>query len=516
MEVLDSIEVKSSKLLTNVVLRTENICKSFSGVEVLKRINLSINKGEIHAIVGENGAGKSTLMKIIAGEYKPTEGKLFVNGEEKHFSSPLDAIKNSITLIHQEFSLVPQLSVYENVFLGRLLTRKISGLKFLDRRTMKNEVRESLKRIGVSHISVDSKVSDLSVADKQVVEIVKALSVKPYILIMDEPTAALSLKETKTLFSILKNLKKQGVTIIFISHRLEEIFEIADKVSVLRNGELISTLTIENSNMNDLIAMMVGRSLKNRFPNRPSHNVGDVLLKVQNVSSESFFRNINFELKKGEILGIAGLVGCGSAQLGEALFGLRDLKGDVYFEDKKIQIKTPSQAMKYGILLVPEDRHSLGLVLKLSVRENHSLPNLDFLSKFGFVQLKKERKTALSMINYLNTKVTSINQRVENLSGGNQQKVVLGKWIARSPKILILEEPTRGIDVGAKFEIYKFIYEQVLKGIAVILISSELEEVINMSDRILVMSEGRITGELDAKDATQEKVLELAVKGKEM
>lgn len=516
MEVLDSIEVESSKLLTNVVLRTENICKSFSGVEVLKRINLSINKGEIHAIVGENGAGKSTLMKIIAGEYKPSEGKLFVNGEEKHFSSPLDAIKNSITLIHQEFSLVPQLSVYENVFLGRLLTRKISGLKFLDRKTMKNEVRDSLKRIGVSHISVDSKVSDLSVADKQVVEIVKALSVKPYILIMDEPTAALSLKETKTLFSILKNLKKQGVTIIFISHRLEEIFEIADKVSVLRNGELISTLTIENSNMNDLIAMMVGRSLKNRFPNKPPRKVGNMLLKVQNVSSESFFRNINFELKKGEILGIAGLVGCGSAQLGEALFGLRDLKGDVYFEDKRIQIKTPSQAMKYGILLVPEDRHSLGLVLKLSVRENHSLPNLDFLSKFGFVQLKKEKKTALSMINYLNTKVTSINQRVENLSGGNQQKVVLGKWIARSPKILILEEPTRGIDVGAKFEIYKFIYEQVLKGIAVILISSELEEVINMSDRILVMSEGRITGELDAKDATQEKVLELAVKGKEM
>ncbi|NIA10981.1 MAG: ATP-binding cassette domain-containing protein [Nitrospiraceae bacterium] len=513
---MDSIEVESSKLLTNVVLRTENICKSFSGVEVLKRINLSINKGEIHAIVGENGAGKSTLMKIIAGEYKPSEGKLFVNGEEKHFSSPLDAIKNSITLIHQEFSLVPQLSVYENVFLGRLLTRKISGLKFLDRKTMKNEVRDSLKRIGVSHISVDSKVSDLSVADKQVVEIVKALSVKPYILIMDEPTAALSLKETKTLFSILKNLKKQGVTIIFISHRLEEIFEIADKVSVLRNGELISTLTIENSNMNDLIAMMVGRSLKNRFPNKPPRKVGNMLLKVQNVSSESFFRNINFELKKGEILGIAGLVGCGSAQLGEALFGLRDLKGDVYFEDKRIQIKTPSQAMKYGILLVPEDRHSLGLVLKLSVRENHSLPNLDFLSKFGFVQLKKEKKTALSMINYLNTKVTSINQRVENLSGGNQQKVVLGKWIARSPKILILEEPTRGIDVGAKFEIYKFIYEQVLKGIAVILISSELEEVINMSDRILVMSEGRITGELDAKDATQEKVLELAVKGKEM
>ena len=518
MEVLDRSEAKGSKSLakTKVVLRVENICKSFSGVEVLKGVSLSISKGEIHAIVGENGAGKSTLMKIIAGEYKHSKGNLFVNGEKKHFSSPLDAIRSAITLIHQEFSLVPQLSVYENVFLGRLITRKIAGLKLLDRKSMKNEVKESLKKIGVSHISVDSKVSSLSVADKQVVEIVKALSVRPYILIMDEPTAALSLKETQTLFSILKNLKKQGVTIIFISHRLEEIFEIADKVSVLRNGELISTLDVEDSNMNDLVRMMVGRSLENRFPDKPSHNVGSVLLKVQNLSSEPFFRNINFELRKGEILGIAGLVGCGSAQLGEALFGLRELKGNVYFKGQKIQIKSPNQAMKEGILLVPEDRHSLGLVLKLNVRENHSLPNLDFLSKLGFVQLRKERKSTLSMINYLNTKVMSINQRVENLSGGNQQKVVLGKWIARFPEVLILEEPTRGIDVGAKFEIYKFIYEQVLKGIAVILISSELEEVINISDRVLVMSEGRITGELDAKDATQEKVLELAVKGKEM
>ena len=513
METLSNVSFKS---LTNVVLKTENTCKSFSGVEVLKNVNLSINKGEIHAIVGENGAGKSTLMKIIAGEYRPTSGKLFVNGEEKHFSSPLDAIKNAITLIHQEFSLVPQLSVYENVFLGRLAIRKIGGLKFIDRRTMKNEVRESLKRIGAPNISVDSSVSTLSVASKQIVEIVKALSVKPYILIMDEPTAALSLKETKTLFSILKNLKKQGVTIIFISHRLEEIFEIADKVSVLRNGELISTLDIEDSNMNGLVKMMVGRSLENRFPDKPSHDVGNVMLKVQDLSTEPFFRNINFELRKGEILGIAGLVGCGSAQLGEALFGLREPKGNVYFKGQKIQIRSPNQAMKEGILLVPEDRHSLGLVLKLSMRENHSLPNLDFLSKLGFVQLRKERESALSMINYLNTKVTSINQRVENLSGGNQQKVVLGKWIARSPNVLILEEPTRGIDVGAKFEIYRFIYDQVLKGIAVILISSELEEVINISDRILVMSEGRITGELSSKDATQEKVLELAVKGKEM
>ncbi len=497
------------------ILKIEDIHKSFSGVEVLKDVNLEIEKGEIHAIVGENGAGKSTLMKIVAGEYEPTQGKLFLDGEEKRFLSPLDAMKNGIALIHQEFSLVNQLSVYENIFLGREPSIRFMGIEFVDKKKMKRNAIMVMKKLGASHIPVESKVRNLSVADKQLVEIGKALSINSRILIMDEPTAALTLSETETLFSILRGLRQHGVTIIFISHRLEEIFEIADRVTVLRNGKLIDTMKVEEVSMEEIVRMMVGRSLKHRFPEKVKHEIGDVILKVENASSEPFFRNVNFTLKKGEILGIAGLVGCGSSQLGEALFGLRELNGKVHFEGKKVQIKSPTHAIENGILLVPEDRHVHGLVLQRDVKENHSLPNFDFLSKFAFIHLKKERKSVLSAIDYLNVKVTGLSQKVENLSGGNQQKVVLGKWIARSPKILILDEPTRGIDVGSKFEIYKLIYDQALKGLSIIIISSELSEIINLSDRILVMSEGRITGELDQKNATQEKILALAVRGKE-
>lgn len=497
------------------ILKVENIHKSFSGVEVLKNINLEIKKGEIHAIVGENGAGKSTLMKIIAGEYEPTQGKLFINDAEKHFASPLDAINSGIALIHQEFSLVPQLTVYENIHLGREPSRKFIGIEFVDKREMKKKTTEVLSKLEALHIPSEARIRALSVADKQLVEIAKALSVNSRILIMDEPTAALTLKETENLFTILKNLKNHGVTIIFISHRLEEIFEIADRVSVLRNGELIGTKNIEKVVMEDVVSMMVGRSLKHRFPEKVKHNIGEIILKVEKASSESFFRNISFELHKGEILGIAGLVGCGNSQLGEAIFGLRELNGSIQFEGQNLKIKNPTDAIKHGILLVPEDRHTLGLVLQRNIKENHALPNLDFLTKLGFIRSKREKKSVLSTIGYLNTQVRGIGQRVETLSGGNQQKVVLGKWIARSPKILILDEPTRGIDVGAKFEIYKFIYDQATKGVSIIIISSEIAEILNLSDRVLVMSEGRITGELDPKNSTQEDVLSLAVKRKE-
>ncbi len=497
------------------ILEVKGIHKSFAGVEVLRDINLKIEKGEIHAIVGENGAGKSTLMKIIAGEYEPSQGKIFVNGKEKSFSLPLDAIRNGISLIHQEFSLVPQLTVYENIFLGREPTKKTAFFKIVNRSKMIKNSREVLEKLGASHIDPQSKIRDLSVADKQLVEIAKALSFNSQILIMDEPTAALTLKETHTLFVILKRLKENGVTILFISHRLEEIFEIADRVSVLRNGELIATENISSVSMEEIVRMMVGRSMKNRFPPKIEHEIGKEILKVENVTSEPFFRNVSFELRKGEILGIAGLVGCGSSQLGEALFGLREMNGNMYLNGTKIKIEDPSDAIAHRIFLVPEDRHTLGLVLQRDVKENHSLPNLDFLSKFGFIKKREERKSVMATVEYLNTKITSINQRVENLSGGNQQKVVLGKWLARSPKILILDEPTRGIDVGSKYEIYKFIYDQARKGVSIIVISSEMEEIINLSDRILVMSEGRITGELSPQEATQEKILALAVRGKE-
>jgi ABC-type sugar transport system ATPase subunit len=497
------------------ILKIDSLNKSFSGVQVLKNINLSIQKGEIHAIVGENGAGKSTLMKIIAGELECDSGKIDFDGRMVNFSSPLEAINSGISLIHQEFSLVPQLSVYENIFLGREISKKFFKINFVDKKSMKKETLTVLKRFGISDIPVDSKVKNLSVADKQLTEIAKALSTNSKFLIMDEPTAALTLRETELLFAILKNLKNQNVTILFISHRLEEIFEIADNVTVLRNGEVVGTKKINEINMEEVVNMMVGRSLKNRFPDKVPHEIkDDPLLEVKGLSSESF-KNVNFKLRKGEILAIAGLVGCGNMQLGESLFGLRDSEGEVSLEGKTIHLSEPTVAIKNGIFLVPEDRHDLGLILQLGVRENHSVPNLDFLSKFGFVLRKEEKKSVRSSINYLNTKVSSINQRVDNLSGGNQQKVVLGKWIARSPKILILDEPTRGIDIGAKYEIYKFMYDQVSKGVSIILISSELAEILNLSDRILVMSEGRITGELDPKNSTQEDILKLAVKGKE-
>lgn len=497
------------------ILRVSDISKSFSGVTVLKNINLSIQKGELHAIVGENGAGKSTLMKIIAGELEHDAGKIYLNGSEVKFRSPIDAIHAGISLIHQEFSLVPQLTVYENIFLGREMSKKFLKIKFIDKKAMKKSAVEVLKTFGILNIPIDSKVRDLSVANKQLTEIAKALSTNSNILIMDEPTAALTLRETELLFSILKNLKNQGVTIIFISHRLEEIFEIADIVTVLRNGELIGTKRIDEVTMEEVVSMMVGKSMKSRFPEKPTREISnEKILEVKNFSSK-YFKNVNFTLRKGEILGIAGLVGCGNIQLGESVFGLRDFNGEIYIQGKRMNISEPIDAIKEGIFLVPEDRHDLGLVLQRSVKENHALPNLDLFSKFGFVSQSEEKQSVRASISYLNTKVSSINQKVDNLSGGNQQKVVLGKWLVRSPKILILEEPTRGIDIGAKYEVYKFIYDQALKGVSIILISSEIPEVLNLSDRIIVMSEGRITGELDPKNASQEDVLKFAVKGKE-
>ena len=496
------------------ILKIKDVFKSFSGVTVLKDINLSVQEGKLHAIVGENGAGKSTLMKIIAGELEPDSGEIYVNGKMVKFRSPIDAMQSGISLIHQEFSLVPQLTVYENIFLGREISKKFFKISFVDKKAMKNATHEVLKTFGISDIDVDSKVKDLSVANKQLTEIAKALSTNSRILIMDEPTAALTLKETKVLFDILRKLEAQGVTIIFISHRLEEIFEIADVVTILRNGELVATKKMNEVTMEQVVSMMVGRSMKNRFPGKPIHEVkNEIILDVKNISSDAF-KNVSFSLHKGEILGIAGLVGCGNTQVGESIFGLRKFTGELYLESKPISISNPTDAIKNGIFLVPEDRHDLGLVLQLSVKENHSLPNLDLFSNFGFVSAVKEKKSVRSSVSYLNTKISSINQRVDNLSGGNQQKVVLGKWLVRSPKILILDEPTRGIDVGAKYEIYKFIYDQVSKGVSIIYISSELIEVLNLSDRILVMSEGRISGELDPANSTQEDILKLAVKGK--
>lgn len=497
-----------------VILEIKNIVKSFSGVEVLKNINLKIHEGEIHAIVGENGAGKSTLMKIINGEYQPTKGEIYIDGEKRKHYSPSESFKEGIVMVHQEFSLVPQLSVYENIFLGRW---KLSSHNnhFINKSILKTKTREIFRKMGISHVNPESKVSSLSIGDRQIIEIAKALSVNPKILILDEPTAALSIEETKILFNILKTLKENNVTIIYISHRLEEIFQIAEMVTVLRNGEMVFSDLVNNVKINDLISMMIGREVTNKYPEKPSKKIGNTILRVENLNSY-YFKNISFEIKEGEILGLSGLMGCGNTQLGEALFGLKKIdSGEIFYRDKNYFPRSPEVCIKNNIFYIPGDRQSLGLVLKRNVKENLSLPNLDIFSKIGILKKRKELSYTLNLINQLNVKVNNINQKVESLSGGNQQKIVIGKWLIRQPILLIMDEPTRGIDVGAKYEIYKQIYDLSKKAIAIIVISTDIDEIYNLCDRILVMSEGKITGTVYPHEASKEDIMSYAVKGKE-
>lgn len=499
----------------DAILEIINIGKTFSSVEVLKNINLKIHRNEIHAIVGENGAGKSTLMKIIYGEYSPTEGTLIINGEKRNHYSPSEALHEGIVMVHQESSLVPTLSVYENIFLGRWNSSKTNKNYLVTKKELISLTREILRKMGVYHISPEARVSTLGIGDKQIVEIAKSLSFNPKILILDEPTAALSIEETNILFSILKTLKENGVTILYISHRLEEIFQIAERVTVLRNGEIVYNDFVHKINVNELISKMIGREITNKYPEKINKTYGKIVLKVEDLTSP-YFNKITFEIHEGEILGMSGLMGCGSTQVGESLFGLRKINsGNIYYYGERFFSKNPSICIKHGIFYVPADRHSLGLVLKRSVKENYTLPNLDFFAKHGILKINKEKQDCYRTINQLNIKISNLNQKVENLSGGNQQKLVIGKWIVRQPKLLIMDEPTRGVDVGAKYEIYKKIYELSSKGIAILLISTDIDEIHNLCDRILVMSEGRITGTLYPENSSKEEILALAVKGKE-
>ena len=498
----------------NIILKIKGIEKSFSGVKVLNNINLEIIKGEIHAIVGENGAGKSTLMKIISGEYYPTKGEMYIEGRKRKNYSPSEALKEGIILVHQEFSLVPQLSVFENIFLGRW-NYESNKHYLIDKKNLKDKATKIFKSMGIEHISLEVKVSSLSTGDKQLVEIAKALSYEPKILILDEPTAALSIEETNSLFQILKNLKAKGVTILYISHRLEEIYQIAEKVSVLRNGELVYSGPISNVDINKLISLMIGREVTNKYPEKPDKNIGEIIFKVENLSSDNFY-NISFELHKGEILGITGLVGCGSTQLGEALFGLgKFYRGNIYYKGSKFYPKKPKDSISKNICYIPGDRQSLGLVLRRSVVENHTLPNMDIFAKSIFVNTQKEKQSAISTIEQLNIKVHNIKENVEKLSGGNQQKLVIGKWLIRQPEVLIMDEPTRGVDVGAKYEIYKEIYKLSTQGVSILLISSDIDEVYNLCDRVLVMSNGHITKSVYPETSSKEEMLLFAVQGKE-
>lgn len=488
------------------ILQVQNLSKSFLGVSALDNIQFELQKGEVHALMGENGAGKSTFMKILMGLLAPDSGEIVFEGEILKNNNVHEILRKGISMIHQEILVVPELTVAQNIFLGR----ETNYRNWLNDKAINQKAQELLELMGVN-INAQSKIKNLSIAEMQMVEIAKAISNNAKVIIMDEPTSALSDKEVSTLFKIIKDLKAKGVSIIYISHKMDEIYEITDRITILRDGKYIATKNTNELDKNALIALMVGREIESLFPENNSIK-GDAILKVQSFSKNGKFKNINFEVHAGEVLGIAGLMGAGRTEIARAIFGLDKYdSGEIILKGNKIKIKSPQNAIKNGIGYVSEDRKALGFIPALSVKENISLSSLANFSKVWFVQSTNEKQASSQMAKDLKIKATSINQKVMNLSGGNQQKVVIGKVLLTSPSIIILDEPTRGIDVGAKFEIYKLINQLTEKGIAVIMISSELPEILGMSDRILVLSKGKQTALLSKKEATQEKIMQYAV-----
>jgi len=488
----------------------EGIYKTFPGVKALTNVNFDIRSSEVHAMLGENGAGKSTLMKVLTGVYSCDSGKILFKGQEVSINQPKDAQQLGISIIHQEFSLFPHLSVAENIFIGREPRNKI--LNFV---IMENELKKKTKEILQSiHLDIDpdTVVKDLSVAQQQMVEIARVLSMNSEVIVMDEPTAALTEREVEELFRVIKQLKKRGVGIVYISHRLEELKHIADRVTVMRDGRHIKTVDYDESCLDDLIAAMVGRSLDEKFPPHHSALRGKAILEVDRLVSKEFLDVENFKLYEGEILGIYGLVGAGRTEFARALFGADQTEiREIRVHGEKIIIKNPRDAIKFGIGYLTEDRKKNGLALGLSVEDNIILANVLELSKFGVVDSKKSNSLADKYVDDLKIKTPSLKQKVKFLSGGNQQKIIIAKWLCRQAKVLIFDEPTRGIDIVAKFEVYELMNKLVASGVGVIMISSELPEILGMSDRILVMHDGRFTGEVSRTEATQEKLLYYAV-----
>lgn len=488
------------------ILEMNNICKRFPGVIALNNAGLNVKKGEILALVGENGAGKSTLIKILAGVYRKDSGTIIFDGQKVEILSPHHSHQLGISVIFQELNLFPNLSVAENIFVGRENQR----VGFMDYAKTKERAWSLMQRVGLN-CDPETLVCNLPVSQRQMVEVAKALSLKAKLIVMDEPTSSLTERETNLLFEIIKNLKASGVAVIFITHRLNEIMQIADRVHVLRDGVNAGELERSKLTEDKMIRLMVGRELKNIFQ-KENTTIGDKILEVKDLSTPGLLKNISFELKKGEILGLAGLVGAGRTELMRAIFGLdRFSQGEILINGRPVKIHSPEEAISQGIAFVTEDRRLQGLVLGMSVRENGSLVALKRLHRLGFIRRKAERSLIQHYLERLRIKTPSAETKVATLSGGNQQKVVLTKWLAIKPQILILDEPTRGIDVGAKAEIHRIISDLAGQGVGILMISSELPEILGMSDRILVMHEGRITGTLKREEATQEKIMALAV-----
>lgn len=497
--------------MSDPILKLQNITKRFPGVLALDNFSFDIYPGEIHALLGENGAGKSTLMKIISGVYEKDSGNILFHDRDADIPDPLSAQQQGITIIHQELNLFPQLTVAQNIFIGREPRSRIKGI--LDEKQLNKDAEKILESLKLNINSTD-KVETLTVAKQQMVEIAKALSFQAEVLIMDEPTSALTESEITQLFKIIRELRDNNVAIVYISHRLAELEEIADRVTVMRDGTWVNTLMYRDTSNPELIAMMVGRDIAKMFHKKKA-DIGELLLSVSSLNRKGYLENINLEISKGEILGIAGLMGAGRSELAKAIFGADRIDGgDIQFEGRSVSIGSPSDAIKLGIGYLTEDRKRDGLVLNHSVEENTVLASIEkFMNGLGFINDHECRVVTREQVNNLKIKTPTLEQKVINLSGGNQQKVIIAKWLCRESKLLIFDEPTRGIDVGAKVEVYELMAGLAEKGVAIIMISSELPEILAMSDRIIVMHEGRITGELQAGEASQEKIMEYATGG---
>lgn len=494
--------------MSEYIVELENVSKSFPGVKALDDVTFNLKSGEVLALLGENGAGKSTLMKILSGVYTKDSGTMKIFGEEVEDMDPVKAQELGVAIIHQELNMCNHLTVAENIFLGREIIKR--GV--LAEKEMNREAQRVLDRLNVD-IDPNTLVGDLSVSKQQMVEIAKALSTNAKILIMDEPTSALTSNEIEELFKIINKLKSEGHGIVYISHRLEELAHIVDRVMILRDGQYITSLNYKDTNLDEIISYMVGREITEKFP-RIETKRGKKILEVENLNSGKDVRDISFSLYEGEIVGISGLVGAGRTETTRVLFGV-DPKdsGKVYIDGKEVEIKKPMDSINAGMVLVPEDRKKDGLCTKLSIKDNISLPNLDLLSsKLGVINRKKEEDLTEKTVRDLDIRLANVDSDAEGLSGGNQQKIVVGKWLARNSKVVMFDEPTRGIDVAAKVEIYNLMNELKRNGIGVLFVSSELPEILGMSDRILVMADGKITKELDIEDATQDKILRYATK----
>jgi ribose transport system ATP-binding protein len=494
--------------MSDTILKVENISKGFPGVQALDKVSFELRKGEVHALVGENGAGKSTLMKILSGVYRPDAGKVMYKGKEVHFQNARESSEAGIGIIYQELNLIPHLTVAQNIYIGRE-PRTLLG--YIDDRKMNVDASRILRELNLD-IDPSTKLNRLSISKQQMVEIAKALSKDSEILIMDEPTSALTEVEIDELFKVIHRLRDKGVGIIYISHRLDELRHIVDRITIFRDGHYISTSDYASITMEEIISKMVGRKLENMFPPRKNVPTGKKLLEVRHIVHAGILKDISFDLYEGEILGIAGLMGAGRSELARAIFGADPItSGEIVRDGKKLKIRSPSDAIRNGIAYLSENRKEEGLAVKMRLDHNVTMANVPEISRrLGIISGARELKATQTYVDELNIRTPSLMQVINNLSGGNQQKVVVAKWLFRDSRILIFDEPTRGIDVGAKYAIYELIERLAREGVGVIMISSELPEIIGMTDRVLVLHEGSLTATLRTKDTSQEEILNYA------